>query len=291
MYTLLLATLLGGCKYDEMIAERDIKGQVRIPKAAATRAVKANDDPSDYSTVDVTDLRLMGPIYIGAFAGLDTISRPYPIPKEGPIIASKEGDSFPYGGTSVGRMDFACYKALACKVTTGRFKDYEDILDYFQNVLRHPVVDDSGVPLTTLDATEFQQYCYDYYYATSDAEMSFIGPDNLSFTEDGDDYVADFTLFHTTYQKGMKVWGLMDAPLIKPDALELAGSFSTCDSSAGNSVTRYDETFYEGDSYIDVLNYPTHYLQVDDWVSSGVEVDSADDTVTLNIDVPIVTEE
>lgn len=291
MFPLLLVSLLGGCKYDEMIAEREIAGQLRIPKAAATRQVKANDDPSDYSTVELTDIRLLGPIYIGAYPGLDTSSRPYPFPKQGPIIASHEGNSFPYGGTTVGRMDFACYKALACKVTTGRFEDYADVLDYFANVLKHPVVDDRGNALTPEEAEAFQQYCYDYYYATSDDEMEFIGVDNLSFTEDGDDYVADFSLFHTFYKEGMQVWGFMDAPLIKPDALEQAGTFSTCDTGGGNHVYRYDQDFYEGAPYADLLNYPTQYLDVDDWVSSGVEVTSADETVNLNIDIPIVSEQ
>ena len=291
MFMLLLASWLGGCKYDEMIPEREISGQLRIPKAAATRQVKATDDPSDYSTVELTDIRLLGPIYIGGFAGLDTTSRPYPFPKQGPIIASHEGDTFPYGGTTVGRLDFACYKALACKVTTGRFLDYADILDYFDNVLKHPVTQDNGEPLSPDADKEFQQYCYDYYYATSDAEMSFIGADNLSFTEDGEDYVADFTLFHTFYKEGMQVWGFMDAPLVKPDALEQAGTFSTCNGAGGNQVYRYDQNFYEGAPYSNVLDYPTQYLDVDDWVSSGVEVTSADETVKLNIDIPIVSEE
>lgn len=292
MFLISLASLLGGCKYDEGILEREIAGQLRIPKAAATRQVKANDDPNDYTTTEVTDPRLLGPIYIGAYAGLDTTSRPYPFPKQGPIISSQEGDAFPYGGTSVGRMDYACYRALACKVTTGRFLDYADILDYFQNVLHHPVLNDEGAALTPEQDAEFQQFCYDYYYATTDAEMSFIGKENLSFTEDGDFYVADFTLFHTVYQEGMQVWGFMDAPLVKPDALELAGTFSTCNTSGGNTVTRYDQVeVKEGAPYSGILNYPTQFIDVDDWVSTGVEVKSESDVVTLNIDIPIVSEQ
>ena len=283
-----------------MVASRLPTAPLANPKAAATRQGKANDDPSDYSTVEVTDPRLLGPIYIGSFGGLDTTSRPYPFPKQGPIIAGQEGNSFPYGGTTVGHLDFACYQALACKVTTGRFEDYADLLDYFANVLHRPVKNNSGDALTVDQATEFQQYCYDYYYVTSDAEMSFIGVDNLSFTEDGDDYVADFTLFHTFYKEGMMVWGLMDAPLIKPDAIELAGTFSTCqpavdpNATTGNGIRNiywYDQTFAEGASYSNVLNYPTQYLDVDDWVSSGVEVTSDSETITLNIDIPIVSEE
>ena len=39
------------------------------------------------------------------------------------------GNAYPYGGGSVGRYDFACFSSVACKVVTGRFTDYDDILD------------------------------------------------------------------------------------------------------------------------------------------------------------------
>lgn len=284
-----LLILLAACAYDEQLAERDIKGKLIVPKAAATRDIKANDDPADFSTTPLTDPRLIGPIFIGAYAAIDEISRPYPIPSQGPIIAQQLGNSFPYGGTTVGRYDFACYKYLACKVPTGRFTDYADMLDYFGNVLQNPIRDDAGEEITSDD--EFRHYCYDYYYATSDEEMGFIGADGLDFKEEGDAYVAEFTLFHTVFIEGMSVWGFMDAPVIRPDQLDLNGTYSTCDATAGREVTRYDQSFNEGTSYTDILNLPSNYLDADDWVTTGVVVNDAGTEIELTLDIQITSEQ
>lgn len=286
MYTVVLMLVLGGCTYDEQIPETELKGHLVLSKDAVTRQVKATDDPNDATTVAVTDIRLAGPIYIGAYAGIDSSSLPYPIPAQGPIISQEEGDAFPYGGTTVGRFDFACYKFLSCKVTTGRFVDYADMLDYFTNVLHNPIKDDQGTIL--LSESEFQQQCFDYYYATTDNEMSFIGPE--AFTETDAGFEADFTLFHTIFVPGMSVWGFMDAPFVSPTAAEQSGTFGTCDTTAGRQASRYDQTFYEGASYTNILNRPNSYLDIDDYVSAGVTVENADDTIQLTIDLPVLSE-
>ena len=83
------------CAYDEELAERDIKGRLIVPKEVATRDVKANTDPGDFSTIALTDPRLIGPIFIGAYSAIDTLSRPYPIPEQGPIISQQLGNSLP----------------------------------------------------------------------------------------------------------------------------------------------------------------------------------------------------
>jgi hypothetical protein len=229
----------------------------------------------------MTDIRLLGPIYIGAYSSIDTLSRPYPIPAQGPILAGNEGDSFPYGGTTVGRFDFACYQFLSCRVTTGRFASYEEILDYFANVLFDPILDANGVEVTS--ATAFQQYCYDYYNATSEAEIAFVGESD--FTEEGDNYVASFELFHTVFVPGMAVWGFMDAPAISPADPSHSGVFSTCDVGGGRQIFDYDKTFYEGGNYPNILNRPGQYLDVSDWISSGTTIDSPDEEITLTLDV------
>lgn len=281
MYTAILALSLGGCTIDEGIPEVELKGKIVVPKAAATREVKANDDPADFTTTEITDVRLLGPIYIGAYSAVDTLSRPYPIPAQGPIIANEEGDAFPYGGSTVGRFDFACYQYLSCRVTTGRFSGYDDILDYFKNVLHDPVVDQDGREITS--DVEFQQYCYDYYNITSDEEVAFIN--DLDFQEDGDNFVAEFSLFHTVYVEGMSLWGFMDAPAISIEDPKHSGVFSTCDVGGGRQQFDYDQSFYEGASYTNILNRPGQYLDVSDWVTSGVAVNSADEEITLNLDI------
>lgn len=277
------------CAYDEELAERDIKGRLIVPKEVATRDIKANTDPADFSTTPLTDPRLIGPIFIGAYSAIDSISRPYPIPEQGPIISQQVGNSFPYGGTTVGRYDFACYKFLACKVQTGRFEDYADMLDYFANVLQNPIKDDEGVEITSDD--EFRYYCYDYYYANSDTEMSFIGKDHLSFEDKGDHYEAEFTLFHTVYVEGMSVWGFMDAPIIRADQTSQNGTYSTCDLGAGREISRYNQEFQEGASYTDVLNLPSNYLDAYDWVTSGTTVNDPSAEIEITLDIQIISEQ
>lgn len=277
---LALYLALSGCANPETLPEGDVTGRVVIPKAAATRTVvSATDENGDgvyeYTNEEVTDVRLLGPVYIGAYAGIDDVSFPYSHPQMGPLLASgQRGDTFPYGGATVGRLDFACYEVLACKVTTGRFVDYDDLLDYFKNDIGIPVLDTYGVEVT--DGSAMRQWCYDYFSATSDAEMAFIGEDNLLFEEEGDNFVADFVLRHTNRVEGMAVWGFMDAPEIRVDQISVNGSFTTCDTGAGRDVDKYASDFKEGSSFFDILNYPSTYIQYGDWVADGKSLVSFD---------------
>jgi hypothetical protein len=265
--TLLMLAL--GCAYQEVIPEKDIYGTVVIPRAAATRLLPGGEE--------VTDTRLIGPVYLGAYSGVDTVSFNYPHPSMGPIVtADQPGDTFPFGGTTVGRFDYACYEALACKVVTGRFQDYADILDYF-SVLGNPVKDENGAEV--LYPSTFQQACYDYFYATSDAEMSFIGAEDFTENADGD-FEAPFVMAHTVFVDGMSVWGWMDAPTVDLANNLNSGGFSTCDTAAGREQTKYDENYYEGRVYSDALNTPSQYVFSGDWVSQG----TTDVVVTLGDD-------
>jgi hypothetical protein len=212
--TLLLLAL--GCAYQEVVPEKDIYGTVIVPREAATRLLPGGEE--------VTDIRLIGPVYLGAFSGIDSVSFNYPHPDMGPIVTADEpGDTFPFGGTTVGRFDFACYEALACKVVTGRFTDYADILDYF-SMLGNPVQDANGAEV--LNPSTFQQACYDYFYATSDAEFSFIGEQDFVENADGD-FEASFTMAHTVFVDGMSIWGWMDSPNIDLANTLNSGGFST----------------------------------------------------------------
>jgi len=261
-----LLTLAIGCAYEEELPEKDILGTVIVPAAAATRLLPSGEE--------VEDPRHIGPIFLGAFAGIDEVSFGYPHPSMGPIIQSDTpGNTFPYGGTTVGRFDFACYEALACKVVTGRFSDYADVLDYFSG-LGNPVTDANGAEV--VNGSTFQQACYDYFFATSDEEMSFIGADQFTKNADGD-YEASFTMAHTVFVDGMRIWGWMDAPTIDLANTSDNGGFSTCDPTSGRNEVEYDEDFYEGRVYVDVLNTPSQYIYAGDWVAS-----TTDDTlVTL----------
>ncbi len=256
--TLLILAL--GCAYEEVLPEKDITGTVIVPAAAVTRLLPNGET--------LEDPRLMGPIFLGAFSGIDSTSFGYPHPSMGPIVtADTPGDTFPYGGTTVGRFDFACYEALACKVVTGRFEDYADILDYFE-LLENPVRDANGALVD--NASTFQQACYEYYYATSDAEMAFIGADQFTVNGDGD-YEASFTMPHTVFVDGMKLWGWMDAPTIDLANSSNNGGFSTCDPNSGRNQVEYDEDYYEGRAYYDALNTPSQYVFDGDWIAQDTE--------------------
>lgn len=248
-----------GCAYQEVTPEADITGTVVLPRAAAV--IVGGDG------AEVYDPRLIGPVYLGAFPGMDLVSFNYPHPAMGPIVDSTEpGNTFPYGGTTVGRLDFACYEALACKVTTGRFADYADMLDHFANILQNPIKDRNGD--VVVNASTFQQACYDYFYATSDVEMAFIGDTDFVENADGD-FEAEFLMPHTIAVDGMVVWGWMDAPAVDFANPSASGDFSTCNPTGGREQTAYDQSFYEGAAYPNLFNLPSRYVFGGDWVSQG----------------------
>lgn len=269
--TLLLLPLLA-CSSEENVLERDVTGKVVLPRAAGVR-IEVDDAGAE---TEVADPRVIGPVVLGAFSGIDTLSFGYPHPSMGPVIeADTPGDAFPYGGTTVGRIDFACYEALTCRVSTGRFKDYADILDYFANVVGIPVTDPYGAVVE--DPSVFQQYCYEYFEYTSDQEMSFIG--DLDFEENADgDWEAEFLMPHTQMVDGMTIWGWMDAPEVSVANPEVHGTFSSCNADAGRQYTEYDQVYYEGRLNYDLLNLPSLYINWGDYVANG------DTKVTLDED-------
>lgn len=259
-----------GCAYEEVLPEKDIFGKVVLPAEALTYTLPDGSE--------VTDTRFIGPVFLGAFAGLDETSFNYPHPEMGPIIeADTPGDTFPYGGATIGRYDFACYEALACKVVTGRFTDYNEILEYFGDMLENPVKDSAGAEVAY--SSTFQQECFDYFYATSDQEMAFIGEDDFTENADGD-YEASFSMPHTVFHEGMTIWGWMDAPVVDVTSTLNNGSFSTCDTNSGREQDAYDQTFFEGRVYYDALNVPSKYIYGGDWVAEASE----ESVVTLKDD-------
>ncbi len=265
---LLLAAALAGCGFDENLPEIDITGTVVVPRAAATRTV--TDEQG--AQTEVTDVRLIGPVYLGAFPDVQQGAFAYPHPEMGPILdPAYPGDTYPYGGTSVGRFDFACFESVACQVTTGRFSSFEQILEYFNVWADDPVLDAYGEEITS--ARYYEQYCLWYYYNTSYDEFGFLAVDqdengdwvpDLDFTENADgDFVAEFSMKHTPYVEGMKIWGWVDNP-------SQAYTFSTCDADRpGPARYDYDMNFEAGGSHQDILNFPSLYIYQGDWISSA----------------------
>lgn len=272
-----------GC-YQENLPEVDFVGKVVVPRAAATYSVPTFDETGAVvGSEEKTDPRFIGAVFLGAYAGIDTTSFSYPHPSMGPILdPSTPGNAFPYGGTSVGRFDFACYDMLACKVVTGRFTDYNDLLDYFQ-MIGHPVTDFDGTEIQ--DGSTYQQQCYYYYKVTSDEEISFIG--DRDFTENADgDFEATFTMPHTTFYEGMAMWGYMDAPTISSTSTATNGTFTTCQTNDTHEVNEYNNTYTEGEQVSDALNYPSSSITTGDWVGDGQTfVDSVDQDITINLSV------
>lgn len=274
---LLASVILSACSFSEDVREADYPGTIVIPRAAATRPLYTPTGEYDntgkpiYTSEDVTDTRYIGPVYIGLFSAIDTTSFAYPHPAMGPVVDADEGgNTYPYGGTTVGRFDFACYESLACGVVTGRFTDYADILDFYKTNLLRPVVDSEGTEVTS--ASAFQQRCFDYYYATTDEEMAFIGEDQFVENADGD-FEATFSMNHTIGVEGSVVWGFMDSPEIDTNVPESTNpGFTTCDDSVGRDAADYNHEWKEGGTPVDVLNHPNQYITPGDWVADGSTV-------------------
>ncbi len=263
----LLLLPLVACRYEEVIPEKDLVGKVVIPRAAATQfAINADGTLGE----EIVDVRLIGPVYLGAYSAIDTEAFPFPHPSMGPVITSDyPGNTFPYGGTTIGRFEYGCYESTACRVTTGRFTGYDDVLDYFQNVLGDPVTDRRGEQVDS--PSTMQQACFDYHRVTTDAEIAFVGEPDFVENADGN-FEASFSMPHTVFVEGMVIWGWMDAPRITLDAGDVNGQFSTCDSATGRQVTEYDQDFFQGRTRYDLLNYPSLYIYEGDYVADGAAV-------------------
>lgn len=234
-------------------------------------------------------MRLIGPVYLGAFAGIDTESFPYPHPTMGPVITPNyPGNTFPYGGTTVGRFEYGCFETTSCRVVTGRFGDYDGVLDYFSDMLGDPVLDRDGAEVQS--ASVMQQTCFDYHRVTSDAEVGLVGALDFALNEETDEYEASFIMPHTVFVDGMRIWGWMDAPRITLAAGDVNGQFSSCDPTTGRQVNTYDQDFTQGRTHYNLLNFPSLYIYEGDWVSEGsAPVTGPDEEIVVRLD-QLVTE-
>jgi hypothetical protein len=293
MLTSALFANLAGCAFNEELPEGDVTGKVILPREAATRDTlsleDADGDGFPDTTADNTDVRLIGSVFLGAFSGIDTTSFAYPHPSMGPVIDPHHpGDTFPYGGTSVGRYDYACYEAVACQVVTGRFAGWDKLLSYFNDLLGVEVVDMEGEVVD--NPSTYQQRCYHFYKVTSDAELPFISTaEDLDFKENADgDFEAEFTMPHTYLVDGMVIWGFMDAPELSVENTSINGQFTSCTTSTDQPQAEYDNTYERGRSEIHLLNLPSEYITPGDWVANGEATVSLDADGVAHLDQDVV---
>lgn len=274
-----------GCVFNEHLPEVDITGTVVVPRAAATRAVT---DSRTGEVTEVIDVRFIGPVYLGAFSGVNDIDFAYPHPNIGPVISSEDlPDTYPYGGGTVGRFAFACYSSTACEVVTGRYTTFDDLLGFFSDVVGDPITDEGGTPVASEDY--YRSYCYDLFEYTADFELQFLegAKENLQFQENADgDFEATFNLWHTVYKPGMRIWGWVDTPSSNASN---PFSFSTCNPNDGLQLSQYNADLRSGNAYTDLLNRPSTYVSSGDWVVGDPPEMTWEDADTYREENPSVT--
>jgi hypothetical protein len=286
MAILALSTLLGdGCVFDEGLDIQTMTGTVVVPRAAATRTFVGEDDVEQ----EITDVKLIGPVYLGLFSGVENGIERYPHPSVGPAYqAGRIGDTYPYGGTTVGDYQFACVEFLSCKVVSGRYQDFNEIISWFNDTVGETVTDSVGLPIET--GEYLRQRCYEILEVTSDDELRLtntrdrnedgtIDAKDLDFVENAaGDFEAKFTIYNQEYVDGFSLWGWMDAPS------ETSYKFSSCDPSSGYVYREYNENFSSGRAWRDLLNRPSDVITVGDWVSEDPHIyQSIDDDVSLTL--------
>jgi len=278
-----LGVFATGCAYDEGLIIENLQGTVTLPAAALTRDLVLPDG----SREAVEDVRLIGPVYLGVYpsvADANVLER-YPHPELGPqYLDGVPGDAYPYGGTTIGDLRFGCIEDLTCLMVSGRYETWDSIVEWFAQ-LEQPLTDAGGVPIP--DGEFLKQSCYDLLNVTSDAETritayedrngdDLINELDLDFVKQGDEYVADFTIWQQDYYwdrnqedcepgvdcTGFELWGFMDSP----DVNTLA--FSTCDPTQGYNSREYNRDIFSGRPQVDVLNLPSTYITNGDFVVS-----------------------
>lgn len=285
----LFALALVGCKFDEGIIIEDMPGTLVVHRDAATVLFGYDDGSSE----TVTDVRNIGPVFVGLYPGVSDTLLSYPHPEMGPIIEPGiPGDTYPYGGTTIGDVRFACVADLTCKMVSGRHADYQSIIDWFGDVVQSPVEDASGVEVTS--GEWLKQECYDQLHVTSDAEVRItayedrnddgqINEQDLDFVERSDGHFeANFMLWQMEMFEGMVAWAFMD----RPSEVDL--TLTTCDPGEGFHVSEYNADFYGGTFYEDILNFPSERITPGDWVTTeGVEWTAWDLNPEIWIDFPV----
>jgi hypothetical protein len=254
---MLFSIVLISCSFDEELPHQDLRGTIRLPKEASQFLFGVGEEQRV-----IDDVRGMGPVYLGAFPSVQEGLYPYTHPEMGPIVnEGQDGNTYPYGGNTLGRFDWACYQSMVCKTVTGRYNSYADFLDFHNNVLEQPLLTAEGHEVTSVE--EFQERCFEVLYSTGDQEMLFI--QGSDFEEDGEEWVAEVEIPHVFFKEGMSVWGWIDMPSVTFD-------FNTCNATQGAQVNYYDQRYELGTNYSDLLNFPGKYIDNGDWVAQEAEI-------------------
>lgn len=290
LLTLFIGASAAAC-FSEGIDNVNLDGVVVVPKEVATRDIvrtiqqfDANGDPLlddegelvfETEIEEVVNPALIGPVYVGLYSGITSDLEEYPYPERGPRFrAGVEGNTYPYGGTTIGDIRHPCFESLKCKLVSGRFVDFDDIVDWFNNVIQQDVRDSSNNPIENGEL--FRQTCYELLRFTEDAEVRLTATEDrngdgvidardLDFVENADgDFEAPFRLWFQEFIPGFSAWSFMDGP--NPQNY----TFSTCNPDLGQRETIYDRDFFVGLQYPDVLNQPSEYLvggENENWVA------------------------
>lgn len=286
---------LGGCTFDEGFVITDLKGEIILPEAAATRTFLH----SDGSTETITDPRNIGPVYLGLYPSLQTGLESYTHPEIGPVFKTGiPGDAYPYGGTSVGDLRFPCMEFLQCKVISGRYVNFDEMVSWFNDTLEQPITDANGHQVTSGDY--IAQTCFDLLHYSDASEIRLTATDDrngdgtldakdLDFVQQDDGtFRGEFTIYQQEYfenkttGEGFSLWGWMDAPS------EINTKFTTCDPTGGFTENTYNADFQAGRPYRDLLNFPSLYISGGDWVSTdGFKYQTPDDFASITLDFQV----
>jgi hypothetical protein len=290
--------LASACRYDEGLSIYNLSGTVTIPRAAATRTLI---DPSTGTEREVTDVRLLGPVYVGLYPSLDRTREQFPLPEE---VAS--GEASPYSGTTIGDIRYGCFEFFRCKMMSGRYLSYDDIIDFYTNVLGTPPKDDFE---NIIEVGQYiQQTCFDLLEVTSDDEIRVLAKDrnddgtvdkqDLDFVEDENgDFVGKFEILQADFYPGMVAWGFLDDAEIFRTTRESDGAivqnmdeFTTCDPTRGYSEGTYQRNYRAGLQATDTLNRPLNYLKnTEGWVSDqGFTWTDPAEPANIVLDVSVV---
>ncbi len=279
---------MGGCAYDEGLVINNLRGTVRLPaEAAEGQLFDANGDPQT-----VEDVGFIGPVYLGLYSEIapPLSLEKYPHPARGPQFEQGvPADSYPYGGTTVGDFRFSCFTDMVCELVSGRFTDYDDLLEFYA-AAGDPVLDESGAEVT--DGEYYRQTCFELLDVQTDREVRIVAEDrnddgnvdemDLDFIRDGDSYVAEFTIWQQEHFWDQEVedcepgidcpafwlWGFMDSGDL--DGQGGAGDFTTCNGGEGSpsGVNQYDANFQGGAPFRDILTRPSSVITNGDFVST-----------------------
>ena len=280
-----LAGLQGCGPWDEGLIIENMTGRIHVSEEAASQVMNNGET--------VTDVRLIGPVYLGVYPDVRDDILAYPHPSVGPsFVEGNPGDTYPYGGTSVGDIRFPCVQFLTCKVVSGRHVDFDSMVDWFRDNMQTPITDHRGREIVSGDA--IRQACYDVLNITSDEEIRLTATKDrnedgnldaldLDFVESAEGgYEAEFTIYQQEYFDGMKLWGWMDKPS------PITGVFDTCNPSGGFGNREYDQQWSGGYPYPYLLNFPSYYINEGDWVAAQPwEYETVDDDVVIHLDFEV----